>query len=879
MQEVQSSSDASTSLPVSCELIHCSASASSKSHTLLWLPPPVPTTVSTATAVAGTKSHVQDCDKDEDENGSGSGTLIYSSYSTVNLASEAKISTQHTLPHSHQKGVHSQERHMKVNQTLRRKRDLIQDDMNNADDLKVKCLCHVRDYNTVLAAKQQRPNEHATAVVPTKFPTLACGISSGAIHVWWGKVNNSKSADNVNVNANANGLFEYQEEAVPHCERSTYSDMAGIENIPVPMSSQAMAIVEGEGSATAATATATCTLLVTSSSKGVVLHSKLVTATTPAQNSTAEDTITKCITKWSSQKIAGHGGSVSPAVACVKLQVTSQSHPHSPELLLLTGSAAPKGNRITVYLLYPGIAIKETETQGLWSVCAQGNLLGHQDWITCMDTTQVSVSALDSDNDGDDMLLASGSHDNKIRLWKFHSYAYTAAHAAEAEEEEEEEVETNNTSASENDLDVDDTMVDDLYEDAARVMIRHQHENRNRNRDAVTDAPNDNTTATSTLDLDVTGQRTAITLEALLFGHDDIVTSVSWHPASSMANSTQILLSSSMDRSILIWCDDVDEGVWVPTARMGSAGGIIGASVGSSLLGFKDARWSPSGNAIVGHAHGGSLYFWRAEWDDANDINKDKDVEGAEEGEGDIMIKSDRPPALAKANDNNSKNNKILSASWMAHPPLTGHFQEANDICWEPSRGEYLLSVSSDQTCRLWTELPLLNNCEETACPMWQEVARPQVHGYDLTSVCCIGVDGDKGNEPRHRFVSCADEKQLRVFDAPTATIDLLRQLHHGDAHGDTDDNDDDNDLHSDMRVSKAFLPSLGLTNKAGDTYDEITQMEMTTDTNTSDVDGEAEASTGGRGKLKLLPLPYERELGVSTLWPGKSLQVLEYGT
>jgi elongator complex protein 2 len=40
----------------------------------------------------------------------------------------------------------------------------------------------------------------------------------------------------------------------------------------------------------------------------------------------------------------------------------------------------------------------------------------------------------------------------------------------------------------------------------------------------------------------------------------------------------------------------------------------------------------------------------------------------------------------------------------------------------------------------------------------WGEINRPQIHGYDMTCVAPIS---------RLRFVSGADEKVVRVFDAP----------------------------------------------------------------------------------------------------------------
>ena len=39
----------------------------------------------------------------------------------------------------------------------------------------------------------------------------------------------------------------------------------------------------------------------------------------------------------------------------------------------------------------------------------------------------------------------------------------------------------------------------------------------------------------------------------------------------------------------------------------------------------------------------------------------------------------------------------------------------------------------------------------------WHEIARPQVHGYDMQCLAAINS---------HRFVSAADEKVLRIFEA-----------------------------------------------------------------------------------------------------------------
>lgn len=50
----------------------------------------------------------------------------------------------------------------------------------------------------------------------------------------------------------------------------------------------------------------------------------------------------------------------------------------------------------------------------------------------------------------------------------------------------------------------------------------------------------------------------------------------------------------------------------------------------------------------------------------------------------------------------------------------------------------------------------------------WRELARPQVHGYDLLGAVFI--------DPL-KFVSIGDEKVARVFEAPNGFVSLLESL------------------------------------------------------------------------------------------------------
>lgn len=50
----------------------------------------------------------------------------------------------------------------------------------------------------------------------------------------------------------------------------------------------------------------------------------------------------------------------------------------------------------------------------------------------------------------------------------------------------------------------------------------------------------------------------------------------------------------------------------------------------------------------------------------------------------------------------------------------------------------------------------------------WHEISRPQIHGYDMQCLAMVG---------RFRFVSGADEKVLRVFQAPRNFVENFANI------------------------------------------------------------------------------------------------------
>ncbi len=128
---------------------------------------------------------------------------------------------------------------------------------------------------------------------------------------------------------------------------------------------------------------------------------------------------------------------------------------------------------------------------------------------------------------------------------------------------------------------------------------------------------------------------------------------------------------------------------------------------------------------------------------------------------------------------------------WQPKIAIEGHFAEVNDLCWEPN-GNYFVSVSSDQTARLISNWDRTEGKDKKST--YHEIARPQVHGYDLQSIA-FTTDFE--------FASGAEEKVVRVFGAPQSFLSNLEKISQVTVKSNTE------------RPLAAATPALGLSNKA----------------------------------------------------------------
>ncbi|KAL2312802.1 Elongator complex subunit Elp2 [Schizosaccharomyces pombe] len=224
-----------------------------------------------------------------------------------------------------------------------------------------------------------------------------------------------------------------------------------------------------------------------------------------------------------------------------------------------------------------------------------------------------------------------------------------------------------------------------------------------------------------------------IVFDALLMGHEDWVMSVDWHPTMEM------ILSSSADSSMIVWEPDTNTGIWVVTGRMGEIASSHGSTTATgSAGGFWGGLWNPNGNCVVCWGRTGGWRLWKQD-----------------------------------------------AGQWLQLPSISGHTKSVKGVAWDPE-GKFYLSAGTDQTTRLFARFKKDN--------AWHEMARPQIHGYDLTSISCM--------PSRIGFLSCADEKVSRVFKFPKTIVRLLYRLC-------------DTNIEEESLPDAANVPLLGLSNKA----------------------------------------------------------------
>lgn len=374
------------------------------------------------------------------------------------------------------------------------------------------------------------------------------------------------------------------------------------------------------------------------------------------------------------------------------------------------------------------------------------SLEGHEDWVRSLSITPYPSSSTSTTSD---LLLASGSQDNFIRLWRISPSDPPPSNGA--------------STAGADSLDMLDEFEQRLASESGAVQI-----------------------STKAHVLALPEGRWSITLEALLVGHEAGLTDVNWSPRACTSFPTPRLLSTARDNSLVIWQPSdpsglsTTDGIWVPTHRFGTIGG--------RGLAFFGAQWGNDGDSVIATGWNGGVERWTR-----------AGVAGQE--------------------------------VWEPSAGLSGHYGDVQSISWD-SHGDYLVSVSSDQTSRIHAET------SREGSRRWGEIARPQIHGYDMTDAAFLSP---------LRFISAADEKLLRVFDAPGGFVQSLSSLGVLDTQ--------ESAIDPESRPKGATVPPLGLSNRA-----------LGKDLDATDVPTANQAVHSVSRAFSSLPT--EEELASTTLWP-----------
>ncbi|ERS95723.1 hypothetical protein HMPREF1624_07798 [Sporothrix schenckii ATCC 58251] len=421
----------------------------------------------------------------------------------------------------------------------------------------------------------------------------------------------------------------------------------------------------------------------------------------------------------------------------------------------------------------------------------QASLTGHEGWVRSLDFGWEGVSV------ASDLLLASASQDNYVRLWRIHKGAVVPPPTASA------------TAAAA-------AVGDEAPTAGVPVHGKGGSSNAPSNKAHRVRAGGDDD-----------GDEYSVTFEALLLGHEDWIYSARWTASSGSEDNKDTkgskplrLLTASADNSLAVWEADAASGIWVTTARLGELSKEKGATTATgSVGGFWAGLWSPDGKEVVTLCRTGSWRRWT--------LATTSRAAGEDKSE-------------APAEDKKDEDKKDEDARWIQAVGVAGHVAPVTGVAWSRD-GAYLLSTSGDQTTRLhaaWTKpSPSLS---ASSLGSWHEMARPQIHGYDLNCIDSLGAS---------QFVSGADEKLMRVFHEPKTVARLLARL--------TGRSSGDGETGVDALPDAANMPVLGLSNKAVDEEVVVDSEARAEDANATT--GDAAAGDGP---------PPEDVLARNTLWP-----------
>ncbi|KAH3662621.1 hypothetical protein OGAPHI_005873 [Ogataea philodendri] len=277
----------------------------------------------------------------------------------------------------------------------------------------------------------------------------------------------------------------------------------------------------------------------------------------------------------------------------------------------------------------------------------QANLPGHEDWIKSI--------AVKNQGNGE-FLVASGSQDRYIRLWK---------------------------------LCVNEAISKADNSNKLGLLMNKQH----------------------LFSIDST-TKCSVNFDAIIMGHDDWISSLVWHPTKT------VLLSSSADTSIMLWEPDQGSGVWISSVRLGEMS-IKGASTATGASGgFWSTLWIFNGNTetIITNGKTGSFRCWTGSSTPAFQYNQVPCLTGPMKEVTDVCWARSGKYLLATSLDQTTR----LFAKWtktntwheFSRPQIHGY----DMICVKPITDSRFISGGDEKIMRSFDEPKAVASMLEKLC-------------------------------------------------------------------------------------------------------------------------------------------------------------------
>lgn len=354
-------------------------------------------------------------------------------------------------------------------------------------------------------------------------------------------------------------------------------------------------------------------------------------------------------------------------------------------------------------------------------------LSGHEDWTKCL--------AFVTEKEGSDYILASGSQDRYIRLWRLRL----------------------------------NEAIDDSDEDELKLVLLSNKQYK----------------------FGFDGGRAAFSFDALIMGHDDWVTGLQWHPSYSRfskgGKKTLQLLSLSADTALMIWEMDQDSGIWVSVSRLGELS-IKGASTATgSSGGFWSCLWfedsETENQLILANGKTGALRLYQSSSQDLKSWDSVLGVTGAIREVTDVVWSKEGSFFYQTSLDQTTR----VFAPWVSERPAAVHdlvtwheFSRAqihgyDMICIDNLSATRFVSGGDEKILRVFEMTQSINKLLGRFCGVAAEASETLPEGASLP---VLGLSNKAANEQMEAGEAAQREEDFEGNQAETSErCDILSTL------------------------------------------------------------------------------------------------------